>query len=140
MRKLLILPLCTIFLAAAPGAIEPGLWETAVRVEAMQIPNLPPELAKSLGEQTHTIRNCVKAADLERTPERVFAVTKGDCSYSNFRMQDGSVSGTLTCKGGVTSQLSGRYTPTSYQATTRTVIKGGMTSTSVASGRRIGPC
>jgi hypothetical protein len=125
--------------ASAP-ALESGMWETTVQVGAMQIPNLPPELARSLAGQTHTIRNCITAADLQRTPERVFASTKGDCSYSNFSMQAGSVSGTLTCKGGVVSQMSGRYTPTTFETTSKTNIKGGISSTSVARGRRVGSC
>ena len=140
MRKRVILPIVPLLLAAAPSSVEPGMWEAVVRVESMQVPNLPPDLAKSLAGQAHTIRSCLKAADLERTPERVFAVTKGDCSYSNFSMQGGKVSGTLTCKGGLVSQLSGRYTATTYEVKTRTSMKGGMTSTSSAAGRRVGPC
>jgi hypothetical protein len=140
MRRVAIIFTMPVIIAATGSTIQPGLWESSVRVDSMQIPNVPASMASSLAGQTHTIKRCLKAGDVESTPERVFAVTQGQCSYSNFSMKDGSVRGTLTCKGGVKSELTGRYTSTTYDLTSRTTMAGGVSSTSTVRGRLAASC
>ncbi len=142
MRILLIaLGSISLLLAGASApALQPGLWEMTMRMQPMNIPNLPPEAARAMSGKPTVMRNCIKPGDLDKAPDRVFASTKGQCSYSNFSMRGGAMRSTMECKGGLKGQMTGRYTPTRYEATSVMTLPGGMRSTSTVTGRRIGAC
>lgn len=140
MRSALMIASAILLAGAAGPALQPGMWEVTVRIQSMTGPNLPPGLAQQLAGRPTIVRNCISATDIQKAPEKVFAASKGDCSYRNFAMTGGTMRTTLVCKGGLTGQMQGSYTPTSFTATNRTSMPGGMNSVAAVSGRRVGGC
>lgn len=132
--------------------IEPGLWQSKVTVEDMNIPGLPAQFAQKMKETMAEHRNdanthCVTAADVKKPKEEFFGAGKS-CRYEHFTMGGGKLDIQMTCKQEAstqTSNMTGSYTPTSYSMdmsskATGEGMENGMTMKLHVDSKRVGEC
>lgn len=124
--------------------IEPGLWELSSEVLDVQAAELPREIRNQMIGPRSRVRHCITAEQAERPSANFLAGrADSDCSYSEFVVHEGNVSGLMSCPG-VTATMRGRYQPTAYETrmTMESPVPGGATMTLEvrARGRRIGDC
>lgn len=134
-----ILSAALVVMSAAAFAgpnIQAGLWEitTHVEVAGMQA-NLMPA----------TVRQCIRAADLEKPEAMVPQGARGDCRVMDYRMQGNTASWRLECTGAaaMSGATSITYSGASYSGTMKIATRfEGRTAeaTSRFSGRRVGDC
>jgi hypothetical protein len=129
--------------AEEPG-VEPGEWEIAVTVDAMDMQGAPGAVANLLVGKTATAHTCLTPEEARKGPKKLLESSK-DCVFDHYSMENGRVSGEMVCLKGdheMRVLTEGRYTPTSFRATGKAVVAGDdpmkMDSTSV--GKRVGDC
>lgn len=131
--------------------IDPGQWESSTEILAVTGP-LPEEALNQMRGQRTTVRNCITPEQAARPSANFLAAQQGsECSYRDFSMQGGKLSGSMTCTGGqfpgeMNTTMRGDYGPQSYDMTmdmeTSAGIAGGpeLRITARTSGRRVGDC
>ncbi|MDE2595834.1 MAG: DUF3617 domain-containing protein [Sphingomonadales bacterium] len=97
--------------------MRPGQWETRMKVEKLDMPGLPPQVAgqmqKAMGMEK-VVSACVTQAQLDQPNGGMFRRTMPDCQYDSFSMGGGKVEGKMTCHRGPglqTMTMSGSYGP-----------------------------
>jgi hypothetical protein len=108
-------------LMTSGAMIEPGLWESKVTIQEMNIPGIPPEYASKMKQtmaqhQQEASRHCLTEADVKKPKEDFFGADKS-CRYDHFTMGGGKIDVAMVCNREGTTQnmnVSGSYTPTSY--------------------------
>lgn len=134
---------------AAPTP-QPGRWETTMKLESFDLPGMPAD-ARAIVEQSmgdgKTFATCLTPEASRRPPAEFFNRGRAGCRYESFRMAEGLMEGTMTCKGQVGTlrvALSGRYTADAYEVHTdaRMAAPGGqvMTQKMTLNARRAGDC
>jgi len=134
---------------AAPTP-QPGRWETVMKLESFDLPGMPPEakaiVEKSMGDGK-TFATCLTPEDSRKPPAEFFNRGRAGCRYESFRMAEGLMEGTMTCKeqmGTLKVALSGRYAADSYEVHTdaRMAAPGGqeMAQTMTLKAHRAGDC
>ena len=124
--------------------VRPGLWELSSEVLDVRAANLPREIRTRMIGPRSRMRHCITPEQAEQ-PSANFLAMRADsaCVYRDFTLQDGRLSGTMTCPG-ATARMQGRYGPESYvtQMEMRSPMPGGevMTLQIRAQGRRTGEC
>jgi hypothetical protein len=139
-------------LAPAPVSFLPGQWQSTSELVKMEVPGMPPEMAKAnIGKKT-SFAHCMTAEQAARPPADFFtnANQTTDCKAENFAIVGGKLDGTMTCvdkrtKTNMVMTIQGDYRPTSYAATMTMVTSGApgggdMKMTATTSGKRIGDC
>lgn len=139
--------------AGAPARLQPGQWETRVAISDVNMPGVPPAMAKSLGETMKaaaatTVTNCITPEEAERPQGRVFGGQSDQCRYEKFQMGNGRIDGTLVCEekdrgGQMTMVTAGTFTATSFAIQNDMEMKGGpqaMTMKARVTGKRLGEC
>lgn len=132
--------------------IEPGLWQSKVSVEEMNIPGLPAQYAEKMKQTMAEHRkeassHCVTAADVKRPKEDFFGADKS-CRYEHFTMGAGKIDIQMVCReegSTQTTSMAGTYTPTSYSLDmsskgTGEGMQSGMTMKMHVDSQRIGEC
>ncbi|WP_341631621.1 DUF3617 domain-containing protein [Sphingomonas agri] len=132
--------------------IEPGLWQSKVDIQEMNVPGLPAQYAEKMKETMAEHRNdasshCVTAADVKRPKEDFFGADKS-CRYEHFTMGGGKIDIQMVCseEGATqTTNMAGTYTPTSYSMDmsskgTGGGMQNGMTMKMHVDSHRIGEC
>jgi hypothetical protein len=135
--------------AAAPAIaqsspIQPGQWQIAITVNAMEMPGAPAGIARMMVGRTTRVKHCITPADAARGPQELIKSDKS-CTFSRYSMAGGKLQSTMTCKRGgnlVTTETTGSFDATSFTATGRSVTTGSMpmTMTATSVGRRLGNC
>ena len=106
---------------AGESFVRPGLWESKVTFEQLDVPGMPPEMAgrmkAMMSEQaSKASRQCLTPEDVKRPSADMFAKGKG-CRYDRFTMGGGKIDAVMHCGTGKTAQLmqmSGTYAPDNY--------------------------
>lgn len=139
-------------LAAQPVSFQPGKWQATSELMKMEVPGMPPEMAKANVGQKTTFEHCVTPEQAAKLPSDFFtnAQKSTDCTAKNFAMVGGKLDATMTCvdkrtKTDMVMTIKGDYQPTSYTATMTMVTQGApnggeMKITAMSSGKRIGEC
>ena len=138
--------------------IDPGEWETTHEILDVKFVNppegMPPDIAKSMIGKKTSLKHCVTPKEAENPGADFLGAQKDSkCKFANFSMEDGAIQGTMTCegenRGSMTTSMSGKFTPTSYdttvEMTTSGMGKGPMQEMSMqmkarGSGKRLGEC
>ncbi len=131
--------------------MEPGQWEATNEVLSASAPGLPEEALKQMVGQKTTVSNCVTPEQAARPSANFLSAQKNsNCTYQDFSMDDGRMTGTMTCSGGqvpgqMVMKMEGEYGPQSYSMNmdmNASGMPGGMTMTIKAktTGRRVGEC
>lgn len=129
--------------------LTPGQWRVESEVVEVDTPGMPDAVRQQMIGRKTAVEICIKPEDVER-PDVFSGQQNDDCTYADFTMRGGRMSGTMTCKGGaqggsMSMQMDGRYAPDRYDITTDMKMAGGdgqagMAIKARASGARIGEC
>jgi len=130
--------------------IEPGLWERSTEVMSISAAGMPVEAARRRTGPRDSARNCITPEQAAR-PNATFLATRenSNCSYRDFVMEGGRMSGTMTCsgrdgRGEIRTFMQGEYRPQGYDVRMRMVapMANGeeMTTEVRVRGRRVGEC
>lgn len=132
--------------------IEPGLWQSKVTIQEMNIPGLPAQYADKMKQTMAEHRNeasshCVTAADVKKPSEDFFGADKS-CRYEHFTMGSGKIDIEMVCReegSTQTTKMAGTYTPTSYSMDMSskragTGTEGAMTMKMHVDSQRVGEC
>lgn len=147
----ILLGLSALALTSSTTTIQPGNWEAVGQLQDLQMgPGAPPGMAdimrSALGENGTTTQTCVTQEQIDQGPQTMFDQTDGDCSYSEFSMEDGVLHAVAQCtgpQGDMAMVTDGTYTATAYSTTMRMesdMGMGPMTMVFTVEGRRTGPC
>ena len=138
-------------LAAKPVTFLPGKWQATSELVKMEVPGMPPEMAKANVGQKTSFEHCITAEQAAKPPSEFFTNAKQtDCTSKSFSMVGGKLAATMVCvdqktKTNMTMTMQGDYHPDSYTAT-MTMVTDGMPNggemkiTATTSGKRIGEC
>jgi len=131
--------------------VQPGLWESKVTVQEMNIPGMPAQYAdkmkQSMAEhRNQASRHCIKPEDVKKPKEDFFGADKS-CKYDHFTMGGGKIDVAMVCHQEETTQnmnIKGSYTPTSYSIDTSMTGSGGeqqgMSMKMHVDSQRVGEC
>ena len=131
--------------------VQPGLWESKVTVQEMNIPGMPAQYADKMKQQMtehqqQASRHCITAADVKKPKEDFFGADKS-CKYDHFTMGGGKIDIAMVCHAEDSTHnmnVSGSYTPTSYSIDTSMTGSGGpqqgMSMKMHVDSKRVGEC
>jgi hypothetical protein len=131
--------------------VQPGLWESRVTVQEMNIPGMPAQYADKMKQSIAEHRNesskhCIKPEDVKKPKEDFFGADKS-CKYDHFTMGGGKIDVAMVCHQEDTTQnmnISGSYTPTTYSIDTSMTGTGGqqngMSMKMHVDASRVGEC
>lgn len=137
---------------ASDTMIEPGLWQSKVTVQEMNIPGVPPEMAGRMKammaeRQQRTSSHCVTREEVKKPKEDFFGGEDKSCHYAHFAMGSGKMDIQMVCKEEETTRttvMSGTYTPTSYSMDVSSQgtggERGGMSMKMHVDSQRVGAC
>ena len=134
--------------------IHPGLWQSKVTVEQFDVPGMPAGMAQQMKtmmaeRQEHSFENCLTPEDAKKPKENFFAGKSNECRYDRFTMGGGKIDAAMRCggeNGGSVMEMSGTYSPDSYQMHTSMSAQpgagehGGMTMKMHIEAQRVGEC
>jgi hypothetical protein len=138
-------------LAAKPVTFLPGKWQATSELVKMEVPGMPPEMAKANVGQKTSFEHCITAEQAAKPPSDFFTNAKQtDCTSKSYSMAGGKLSATMVCvdqktKTNMTMTMQGDYHPDSYTAM-MTMVTDGMPNggemkiTATTSGKRVGDC
>jgi len=130
--------------------VEPGQWEAETEIVSAK-GALPQEaLQQMTGKRTST-SNCITPQQAARPSANFLAAQQNsDCTYQDFRMEGGKLSGRMTCSGGqmlgdMVTLMNGDYGPTAYDMTMQMEtpgLPGGdkILITARTRGKHVGEC
>ncbi len=136
---------------AAQIRFLPGKWQATSELVKMEVPGMPPEIAKANVGQKTTFEHCITAEQAAKPPSDFFTNAKQtNCTTKSFSMVGGKLDATMSCVGekaktNMIMTIKGDYQPASYTATMTMVTAGApdggeMKITATTSGKRIGEC
>ena len=132
--------------------VEPGLWQSKVTIQEINIPGMPTEFADKMKQtiaenREQTSKHCLTAEQAKKPKEDFFGGKDKSCHYGQFTMGDGKIVIQMVCnEGGATqsTSMNGTYTPTSYSMDMSTNATGGeregMSMKMHVDSQRIGEC
>ena len=131
--------------------MEPGQWDATNEILSASAPGLPEQALKQMVGQKTTVSNCVTPEQAAKPSANFLAAQKNsNCTYQDFSMEDGRMTGTMICSGGqvpgqMDMKMKGEYSARSYDMNMDMNAKGmpgGMTMTIKArtTGRKVGEC
>ena len=131
--------------------IEPGQWEATNEILSVNAAGVPADALKSMIGQKTTVSNCITPEQAAKPSANFLAAQQSsNCTYQDWRMEGGRMTGTMTCQGGdtpgtVVMKMAGDYGPAAYNLDmdmNTTGLPGGLTMTIKAktTGRRVGEC
>jgi hypothetical protein len=131
--------------------IEPGQWEATNEILSVNAVGVPADALKGMIGQKTTVSNCITPEQAAKPSANFLAAQKdSNCTYQDWRMDDGEMTGVMTCQGGgmpgkVVMKMAGSYGPTAYDLDmdmNSSQLPGGLTMTIKAktTGRRVGEC
>ena len=145
----IFLGLSTLGLLAVPvmaqkAPILPGLWETAVTITSVDMPNAPPAVAKMMRGRKTLVKHCATPKDVAQGPQEMLK-SSPHCRFTRYSMAGGHFSSEMVCNPNgarMTARSEGNFTPVSFNATSSSEMSGPhpMRMTSTVSGRRLGDC
>jgi hypothetical protein len=99
--------------------VKPGQWESTTEIVSASGPLPKAALDRMVGQRS-AIRNCITPEQAARPSANFLAAQQGsDCTYRDFRVGNGRLSGQMACTGGelpgsMTTTMDGRYGPEAY--------------------------
>ena len=106
--------------AASDVKPRAGRWESTMKLEKMEIGNLPPAAKEAMAKQqgmTQEFSSCLTPEQAERPNAEFFQKGVSGCTYDHFTMAGGRIDAEMTCKQGSGPQkvkMNGTYGEDSY--------------------------
>ncbi|MCK9542302.1 MAG: DUF3617 domain-containing protein [Novosphingobium sp.] len=107
--------------ADAEIRLQPGRWESTMKMDSMEIGGVPPEARAAMKQQAnsvHTFSTCLTPQDVEKPDAEFFQKGAAGCTYDTFTMGGGKIQAAMTCKSGngsMKTTMQGTYAADSYQ-------------------------
>lgn len=98
----------------------PGRWESNMKFERMDIPNMPVEAKAAMNKQmnvTQTFASCLTPEEANQPKGNFFQKAAENCKYDHFVMADGRIDAEMVCKERNTQvkmTMDGSYSESSY--------------------------
>ena len=99
---------------------KPGRWEATVKLDHLDVPNMPPE-AKELMQQhmnsTRTSVSCLTPEEAQKPSGEFFQPEASGCIYEKFVMGDGKLDAVMSCENDGQMQkmaMNGTYDEENY--------------------------
>jgi hypothetical protein len=107
---------------------KPGRWESTMKIEAMDMPGVPPEARKMMeaAQAERKIATCLSKEDAEKPASAMFNQANSGCKYDHFTMADGKMDGTMTCEHGaekISMTMNGTYSPEAFAVHTTSKVE-----------------
>ena len=130
--------------------VEPGLWQSKVTIQEMNIPGMPAQYAARMKQemaehQQETSKHCLTPEEAKKPKEDFFAGEDKSCKFAHFQMGGGNMDIQMVCNhedSTQTTNMKGTYTPTSYSMDMSSTGTGGqgMSMKMHVDSQRIGEC
>jgi len=130
--------------------IRPGLWQSKVTINKVEVPGAPPEMAAAMQGKTSEERTyCLTPEEAKKPNENFFAGNRDECRYDHFTMSGGKIDAAMRCTHEQMTQqidFAGSYTPDAYQMAMDTKVAGGpremagMSMSMRVESKRVGEC
>ena len=130
---------------------SPGRWETKIKMTALEVPGMPPELKAAIDSkigQEQTVFQCLTPEEAAKPSGKFFGAEANDqCSYEKFETAGGKIDAVMSCKGekGIDkATINGTYTAETY--TLAMAVDGAagptgpMSMKMAMNSRRVGDC
>jgi hypothetical protein len=128
----------------------PGRWESNMKFEKMEVPNMPADAKAVMDKQmgiTQTFASCLTPAEAEKPEAGFFQKGAENCTYDHFVMTGGKLDAAMTCKERnqqIKMTMVGAYSQTSYNIKVNSQGEMGpgmpMSMAMTISSRRVGDC
>ncbi|MCP3734656.1 DUF3617 domain-containing protein [Sphingomonas sp. RP10(2022)] len=144
-RLALTIPILLLVAATNGVPIQAGSWSVRTDITDLQMPGAPPMLAKLFAKRPQTWKGCVSQADAAKGPP-LGTFARAGCTVTQTLSAKGVFTSHAVCPqpdGGTgTTDVSGTYTPTTFDAVARSVQTGKhpMTMSLKLTGQRTGGC
>ncbi len=139
---------------AAAGAdsvrLNPGRWETRIRMVKMDIEGMPAEAKQAMAQmmgRERTVTSCLTKEQAEKPDAKFFGQVDEACTYDRFSMGGGAIDSKMTCKhegAQQTMTMHGTYGGDSYATSMEMQGQGpegkGMTMQMELTAKRTGEC
>lgn len=131
--------------------IEPGQWEATNEILSANAPGMPEGMLKQMVGQKTTVQNCITPEQAAKPSANFLAAQENsNCTYQDWSMDGGRMTGTMTCEGGempgkMVMTMEGEYGSTRYDMNMDMQTSGlpnnmSMTIKARTTGRRVGDC
>ena len=130
--------------------VRPGLWQSKVTINKVEVPGAPPEMAAAMQGKTSEERTyCLTPEEAKKPNENFFAGNRDECRYDHFTMSGGKIDAAMRCTHEQMTQqidFAGSYTPDAYQMAMDTKVAGGpremagMSMSMRVESKRVGEC
>lgn len=128
----------------------PGLWESQMSIEKMEVPGLTDDVREMMKQQmgkASTSSRCLTKGQVESDTSEFFKPREqSGCTYNSFSMGGGKIEADMNCDEGAMNQtmtMSGTYDEQSYalNISAEGTVEGRPTSIEMAiKSRRVGEC
>jgi hypothetical protein len=140
---------------AGEAFVRPGLWESKITIEQLDLPGMPPEMAGKMKQmmaqnQPQAIKNCLTPEDVKKPKEDFFAGQNKGCRYDRFTMGGGKIDAVMRCggeQGAQVMEMAGTYSPDAYRMQMSNKVEaaakgaqGAMAMRLRIDARRVGEC
>jgi hypothetical protein len=131
--------------------IQPGQWEATNEIVSASAPGMPAGVLDQMVGQKTTVQNCITPEQAAKPSANFLAAQENsNCTYQDWSMNGGRMTGTMTCEGGempgkMVMTMDGRYGSTQYDMNMNMETTGlpdnmSMTIKARTTGKRIGDC
>jgi hypothetical protein len=131
--------------------IEPGQWEATNEILEASAPGMPEGMLDQMVGKKTTTQSCITPEQAAKPSANFLAAQENsNCTYQDWSMRGGRMTGTMTCEGGempgkMVMKMDGKYAPTSYDMamdmnTTGLPDNMSMVIKARTTGRRVGDC
>lgn len=121
-----------------------------MKLESIDMPNMPPEaramMEKAMGNGK-TFATCLTQQQANQPPADFFGQGRQGCDYDAFKMAEGRMEGTMTCRsphGTLKIAMSGQYAADSWEVHTDSRMTGAqgveMAQKMTLKAHRVGDC
>jgi hypothetical protein len=86
-----------------------GRWQQSLRIEALDMPGMPPEMKAAMERataMTHTGFTCLTPEQAAKPDASFFQQAAKNCTYDHFTMGGGQIDAKMTCTEGPQQQVS----------------------------------
>jgi hypothetical protein len=129
---------------------QPGRWESNMKLDKFDLPNMPPQAKAAMNKQmgvTSNFASCLTPEEANQPGAGFFQKGAENCKYDHFVMADGKVDAAMVCRERNTEikmTMAGSYSETAYniQVKSQGEMQPGMPMSmdmTIAS-RRVGDC
>jgi hypothetical protein len=136
--------------AASDIRLQPGRWESTMKIEKMDVPNMPAQARAMMDKQmniSQTFATCLTPEQAAKPAAGFFQKGAQGCKYDHFVMAGGRIDSAMTCDIGghrMTMAMAGTYGDSNYdiRVTSHAEMQPGMpmTTTTSIESRRVGDC